>query len=147
MYRYGSMRTWTSALPVRIHAHGNELPSLERQRVGKIALPNIPLAISFVTAMKNKREKSQHASADFKAELEKALSDFQIPALSAAQKERLYRHYEMLLNWNRHTNLTRIVSPAEAARLHYAESVFSERFITDAKTVLDIGSGAGFPAV
>ena len=97
--------------------------------------------------MKNQREKSQNASADFKVELEKALSDFQIPSLGEKQKERFYRHYEMLLNWNRHTNLTRIVSPAEAARLHYAESIFSAQFIPDAKTVLDIGSGAGFPAV
>jgi 16S rRNA (guanine(527)-N(7))-methyltransferase RsmG len=113
----------------------------------KIALPVIQLAISFVTAMKNKRQNSQNASADFKVELEKALIDFQIPALSEVQKERLCRHYEMLLNWNRHTNLTRIVSPAEAARLHYAESVFSAQFIADAKTSLDIGSGAGFPAV
>jgi 16S rRNA (guanine527-N7)-methyltransferase len=103
--------------------------------------------ISFVTAMKNKRENSRNTSADFKVELDKVLSDFQIPALSEAQKERLYRHYEMLLNWNRHTNLTRIVSPAEAARLHYAESIFSAQFIPATQTVLDIGSGAGFPAV
>jgi 16S rRNA (guanine527-N7)-methyltransferase len=120
---------------------------MTNQRAVKIALLVIQLAISFVIAMKNKREKSQNENADFKLELEKALSDFQIPALIEVQNERLYRHYEMLLNWNRHTNLTRIVSPAEAARLHYAESIFSAQFIPATQTVLDIGSGAGFPAL
>jgi len=56
-------------------------------------------------------------------------------------------HYEMLRQWNERVNLTRIIRPAEAARLHYAESMFGARFIEDERTILDIGSGAGFPAV
>ncbi|GEM_PF-1161847 len=113
----------------------------------KILLPVPQFAISLLDAMKNKQHKNLLSGDDFKLELNKALLDFQITMLSEAQKARLYRHYEMLLNWNRHTNLTRIIKPAEAARLHYAESIFSAQFITDARTALDIGSGAGFPAV
>src|SRR6185295_7914753 len=32
-------------------------------------------------------------------------------------------------------------------RLHYADSLFGGSFITDARRILDIGSGAGFPAL
>jgi 16S rRNA (guanine527-N7)-methyltransferase len=44
-------------------------------------------------------------------------------------------------------NLTRIVEPQKAARLHYTESLFGAKFAGDPRSVLDIGSGAGFPAI
>ncbi len=53
----------------------------------------------------------------------------------------------MLRAWNQRINLTRIIAPGEAARLHYADSLFGGRFIGAARTLIDIGSGAGFPAV
>lgn len=116
-------------------------------RLLQIALLILPLAISVFSIVKKDGGANQNPGDEFRAELENALQDFQITTLSAEQKERLLRHYQMLLDWNRHTNLTRIIKPKEAARLHYAESIFSARFITDAHTILDIGSGAGFPAV
>lgn len=53
----------------------------------------------------------------------------------------------MICRWNQRVNLTRITNPREAARLHYAESLFGASFIQGAHTLLDIGSGAGFPAI
>jgi len=44
-------------------------------------------------------------------------------------------------------NLTRIAAPREAARLHYAESIYGCSFLRGAASVLDVGSGAGFPAI
>jgi 16S rRNA (guanine527-N7)-methyltransferase len=90
---------------------------------------------------------SRDHTAAFKSELEIAISSFGIEALSEDNTTRLVRHYSMLCRWNKRLNLTRITEPREAARLHYAESLFGARFIAGAHTLLDIGSGAGFPAI
>lgn len=83
----------------------------------------------------------------FRKALVTNISDFGLEALADDQLDRLTKHYELMREWNRHINLTRIVEPKEAARLHYADSLFGARFIRDSKTILDIGSGAGFPAI
>lgn len=55
-------------------------------------------------------------------------------------------HYQLLLRWNRKLNLTRIVALEEAVRRHYAEGVFlSVQLTPDCRSVVDVGSGAGFP--
>ena len=84
---------------------------------------------------------------DFRAYLEAALSSFDLEALAETQLDQLVKHYSMLRHWNRRINLTRIIEAKEAAVLHYAESLLGVRLIGDATSVLDIGSGAGFPAV
>jgi len=90
---------------------------------------------------------SRDQTAAFKSELETAISSFGIEALTEEQTTRLVGHYSMLCRWNQRLNLTRITEPREAASLHYAESVFGVSFIAGAHTLLDIGSGAGFPAI
>ncbi len=83
----------------------------------------------------------------FREAIARAAVDFGIEGLSARQIDQLATHYGLLRRWNRRTNLTRIIEPEEAARLHYAESLFGARFVRDKESVLDIGSGAGFPAI
>ena len=83
----------------------------------------------------------------FKLAFEAAAVSSRLGALSEAQLDQSIKHYSMLVHWNRRINLTRIIEPDEAARLHYAESLFGARFIGEAKSLLDIGSGAGFPGV
>ena len=82
----------------------------------------------------------------FRDALNRAATSFAV-ALTDAQVASLVTHYEMLSRWNRRINLTRIVEPRDAARLHYGESLWGGRFIEDARALVDIGSGAGFPAV
>jgi 16S rRNA (guanine527-N7)-methyltransferase len=82
-----------------------------------------------------------------KPALKAAISSFGLDALSEQQLDQCASHYELLCRWNRRVNLTRIIEPPEAARFHYAESIFGARFIEEGRTVLDIGSGAGFPAI
>jgi 16S rRNA (guanine527-N7)-methyltransferase len=84
---------------------------------------------------------------EFVTALTSALADYQIDGVSEAQQAQLVAHYRMMLAWNRRTNLTRITEPDEAARLHYADSLAGGRFVGAAQTLLDIGSGAGFPAI
>jgi 16S rRNA (guanine(527)-N(7))-methyltransferase RsmG len=87
------------------------------------------------------------AVGDFVTALTSALSEYGLDGLNEAQQAQLTGHYAMLRAWNRRINLTRIIAPGEAARLHYADSLFGGRFIGAAQSLLDIGSGAGFPAV
>jgi 16S rRNA (guanine527-N7)-methyltransferase len=84
---------------------------------------------------------------DFKTILEDILAGFGIEGLSSKQLDQLATHYTMLRQWNRRINLTRITEPVEAARLHYAESLFGGRFIAGESALLDVGSGAGLPAI
>ena len=83
---------------------------------------------------------------EFKSAFEEVVSSFGLDALTERQIDQCAAHYELLCRWNPRVNLTRITEPREAARFHYAESIFGARFIEDEQTVLDIGSGAGFPA-
>ena len=90
---------------------------------------------------------NQSQSDAFESELRKSFLRFGIERLTEEQISRLVKHYKLLCKWNERFNLTRITKPGEAAILNYAESLFGTRFIAQAKTMLDIGSGAGFPAV
>ena len=90
---------------------------------------------------------SRDQTAAFQSELEAAISSFGIEALTEEQTSQLARHYSMLCRWNQRLNLTRITAPRAAASFHYAESLFGARFIDGAHTLLDIGSGAGIPAI
>src|ERR1700733_707690 len=57
-------------------------------------------------------------------------------------------YLDLLLKWNARTNLTAIRDPEEIVRRHFGESLFAARHVDpDATTLLDFGSGAGFPGV
>src|ERR1700679_2778684 len=57
-------------------------------------------------------------------------------------------YLDLLLKWNARTNLTAIRDPEEIVRRHFGESLFAARHIpAEAKTLLDFGSGAGFPGL
>lgn len=57
------------------------------------------------------------------------------------------RHLELVREANRVMNLTRIVDEKEAAIKHVCDSVWPWRLFTDATSVLDAGTGAGFPGL
>ena len=52
-----------------------------------------------------------------------------------------------LLEQNKLFNLTAIKTPESAALLHFADSLTLAEFIPENARILDIGSGAGFPAI
>lgn len=83
----------------------------------------------------------------FSSALVAAVAGFGLDPLSEGQSAQLDKHYAMLGNWNQRINLTRIIAAQDAAKFHYAESLFGAQFIIGSRTVLDIGSGAGFPAI
>lgn len=61
---------------------------------------------------------------------------------------RLSVYLDLLLKWNARTNLTAIREPEEIVRRHFGESLFAARhLVSDVPTLLDLGSGAGFPGI
>ena len=54
---------------------------------------------------------------------------------------------DYLLDQNKLYNLTAIKTPESAALLHFADSLTLAQYIPERATILDIGSGAGFPAI
>jgi 16S rRNA (guanine527-N7)-methyltransferase len=57
------------------------------------------------------------------------------------------RHLELVVEANKIMNLTRIVDPLDAAVKHVLDSVTPWRRLVGVKSVLDAGTGAGFPGV
>jgi 16S rRNA (guanine527-N7)-methyltransferase len=62
-----------------------------------------------------------------------------LPQLSA--------YLDLLLKWNGRTNLTAIREPEEIVRRHFGESLFAGQHLGTCDTLLDLGSGAGFPGI
>ena len=67
--------------------------------------------------------------------------------LSGAAVDLLERYADRLLAWNRKVNLTAITAPAEVAEKHVLDSLLVARSLGPARSLLDIGSGAGLPGV
>lgn len=83
-----------------------------------------------------------------------ALTENQIAALLAPYVEpptailpQLSLYLDLLLKWNARTNLTAIRDPEEIVRRHFGESLFAAHHIGECATLLDFGSGAGFPGL
>jgi 16S rRNA (guanine527-N7)-methyltransferase len=70
-----------------------------------------------------------------------------LPELPANLVPRLSTYLDLLLKWNARTNLTAIRDPEEIVRRHFGESLFAARHLGTCKTLLDFGSGAGFPGL
>jgi len=67
--------------------------------------------------------------------------------LDERQLGNLLAYLDLLLRWNERINLTAVRRPEEAIRRHFGESLFLWRWIQLRGTLLDVGSGAGFPGL
>src|SRR5207245_5909866 len=66
--------------------------------------------------------------------------------LDRDQIAQLARHVDLLLKWNRAINLTAITEPAEVIEKHVLDSLALAPLVP-AGTLLDAGTGAGFPGL
>jgi len=88
---------------------------------------------------------AQHSDVErFDALLKSLLSPLEVE-LCSNQVIRLKNHYKLLLRWNSRINLTSVREPDEIAERHFGESLFLAQLLPHEGTVVDIGSGAGFP--
>ena len=80
--------------------------------------------------------------------LEKAASEYGVE-LSEKQLQQFQRYYELLIEWNEKINLTAITEPQEVAVKHFIDSVsaWDEKRFEGAKSIIDVGTGAGFPGI
>jgi len=69
------------------------------------------------------------------------------PEPSQTLVDQLSTYLDLLMKWNARTNLSAIRSPEEIVRRHFGESLFAARHLPSCKTLLDLGSGAGFPGL
>lgn len=62
---------------------------------------------------------------------------------------KLVRYYELLVEWNQKMNLTTITDCQEVAQKHFADSlvVLYTDWLYEGAHCIDIGTGAGFPAI
>ncbi len=81
------------------------------------------------------------------AEIEMLLRPYLLRELQDSQLEKLRLFLELLLKWNARTNLTSIQDPAEIVRRHFGESLYLAQHLESAHSVLDFGSGGGFPGI
>jgi len=56
-------------------------------------------------------------------------------------------HATELLHWNNTINLTTITDPFEVAVKHFVDSLAPAKLVSPGVTLLDIGSGSGFPGI
>ena len=85
---------------------------------------------------------------DFIAILNDTLTRFDI-TVDAPAKERLKRYYELLVEWNERMNLTALTEPQDVALKHFADSLTLLQYteIKDGASMIDVGTGAGFPGL
>jgi 16S rRNA (guanine527-N7)-methyltransferase len=67
--------------------------------------------------------------------------------LDTGQTRQFAVHAAELVRWNRKINLTAITDPFEIAVKHFLDSLPAARSIPGAASVLDLGSGGGFPGL
>jgi 16S rRNA (guanine527-N7)-methyltransferase len=65
--------------------------------------------------------------------------------LSPRQLDQLGRYLTLLQEWNRRINLTAITEDTAVVDLHFLDSLALVRLVQSCTTVIDVGSGAGFP--
>jgi 16S rRNA (guanine527-N7)-methyltransferase len=67
--------------------------------------------------------------------------------LADDQVEQVLVYLDLLLRWNRKINLTAIRTPEECITRHFGESFLLSRIDPLTGSLLDVGSGAGFPGL
>lgn len=63
--------------------------------------------------------------------------------------DRYDKYAELLVEWNKVMNLTGITEPDEIVVKHFIDSLMLAKYfdLSNTKTMIDVGTGAGFPAV
>ena len=85
------------------------------------------------------------------ASIQKRAMELLAMELTEDQAQKLSRFADLLIKWNESYNLTSITSPKDVLDLHLVDSLAlakcSGDLLDGSKTVLDVGSGGGLPAI
>ena len=83
---------------------------------------------------------------DFKRIMIENLKEINI-YLSDFQLEQFYNYMNILIEWNKFMNLTGITDPKEIIIKHFIDSLTVLDKIDKNNTIIDVGTGAGFPGI
>ena len=81
-----------------------------------------------------------------RTELKQVLTDNAFP-WDDLRLDKLCHYYELLSEWNQHTNLTALTGPSDFIYKHVCDSLFPAKFFdfSAGLSLVDVGTGAGFP--
>jgi len=67
--------------------------------------------------------------------------------LTEKQVNQFYKYMELLLEWNEKINLTAITDCKEIILKHFIDSLTISKYIKENQSLVDVGTGAGFPGI
>ena len=67
--------------------------------------------------------------------------------LNEKQLNQFYEYMNLLLDWNEKINLTAITEPEEIILKHFIDSLTIAKYIKKGESLVDVGTGAGFPGI
>lgn len=67
--------------------------------------------------------------------------------LNKQQLEKFYSYMNLLIEWNEKINLTAIIEPEEIIQKHFVDSLTISKYVGDNDSIIDVGTGAGFPGI
>ncbi len=67
--------------------------------------------------------------------------------LGDSQAEDFWLYLQELLEWNRTVNLTAVTDPVDIIIKHFVDSLTPLPYLASSTSLLDVGSGAGFPGI
>jgi 16S rRNA (guanine527-N7)-methyltransferase len=80
-------------------------------------------------------------------EIQRAVSGAGLHPLPPDARKKFVQYLELLEKWNDKLNLTAIREPEEIINRHFLESIQCAQELPEVATLLDFGSGAGFPGI
>ena len=83
---------------------------------------------------------------EFKETFNEYLAELNIK-LEEKQIEQFYNYMNILICWNEKMNLTAITEEKEIIIKHFVDSITIYKYIKDDKSLIDVGTGAGFPGI
>ena len=69
------------------------------------------------------------------------------PELTEEMQQQLEDYMKLLLEWNEKINLTAITEEDEIILKHFVDSLTISKYIKEGKSIVDVGTGAGFPGI
>lgn len=83
---------------------------------------------------------------EFKQNLSTMISNLNIK-INDEQIDKFYQYMNLLLEWNEKINLTSITEQNDIILKHFVDSLTISKYLKAEQKVVDIGTGAGFPAI
>lgn len=80
-------------------------------------------------------------------EIHDLLTPYLLESAPEALCEKIARYLDLLKHWNSRINLTAVREPEQVVQRHFGEGLFLARYLPSFQSLLDFGSGAGFPGL